>query len=89
MDDMLRRALFKHLPDVTKNNFLQLKSTEPYSTGLLRDLCIEVIRRHETLMATLTDKDESANVMISNRPGADKILDGECSYCNYYGHSSM
>ena len=39
-NDMVRRALFKHLQDTTKTNFLQLKATEPYSTGPLHDLCI-------------------------------------------------
>ena len=79
-DDMVRRALFKHLPNVANNNFIQLKAMKPYSIGRLHDLCIEVISRHETLMATLTDKDESENVMLSNRPGADEKFDGECSY---------
>ena len=72
MDDMVRRALIKHLPDVTKNNFLQLNATEPSSTGRLHDLCIEMISLLETLMVTLTDKDESADIMLSNRPGADE-----------------
>ena len=29
-DDMVHRALLKYLPDVAKNNFLQLKATDPY-----------------------------------------------------------
>ena len=45
-----------------------------------------MISRHETLMANLTDKDESANIILSNRSGADKKIDGECGYCNKYGH---
>ena len=69
---MMHRALLKHLPDFAKTNFLQLKATELYSTGRLQDLCIEVISRHETFMATLTNKDEFANVMLSNWPGADE-----------------
>ena len=37
-------------------------------------------------MATLTENDEWANVMLSNRLGADEKFDGECSSCNKYGH---
>ena len=75
----MRGALFKHLLDVAKNNFLQLKASEPYSTGRLHDLCIEMISRHEPFMATLTDMDESANVMLTNRPRADEKFEGEAA----------
>ena len=60
-DDMVRRAFFKDLPDNEKNSFLQLNVTPPFLTGSLHYLCIEVIKRHKTLMATLSEPVESIN----------------------------
>ena len=53
-DDIVCMALLKGLPDNAQNSFLQLKVTPQFSTGSHHDLCIEVIKRHETLIATLS-----------------------------------
>ena len=37
-------------------------------------------------MASLADRQETANVVVNNRPGSGKKFDGECSYCGEYGH---
>ena len=52
-DDMVCRAFVKGLPDSAKISFLQLKVTPPFLTGLLHDLCIDVVKRHRKLRVTL------------------------------------
>ena len=83
---MVRRALFKRLPDIASNYCPQLKATELFSTRPLHDLRIEVMNRYETLMASLTDRKKPANVVSKYRPGSGQKFDGECSYCSEYGH---
>ena len=60
-DDQIKRALFRELPNAAKNTFLQLEVTQPYSTGQLHDLCVEMIHRHERLEATMVTEDKSVN----------------------------
>ena len=60
-DDTIRRVFFNGLPDTTKISFLQIKSPTPFTTGPLHGVCVEIIRRLETLMATLTPSSESGN----------------------------
>ena len=83
---MVRRAFFKGLPDNAKNSFLQVKVTPPFSTGSLHDLCIEVIKRHETLMATLSAPVESVNFVKTDRSGKRDDFKGPCFYCGKNGH---
>ena len=68
-DDMVRRAFCKCLPDNAKNRFLELKVMPPFSTESLHDSCIHVIKRHETLTATLVAPVESVYFVKTDRSG--------------------
>ena len=37
-------------------------------------------------MASLTDREETVNVVVNNQPGSGEKFDGECSYCDNYEH---
>ena len=75
-DDMVCRAFFKGLPDNAESSFLQLKVTPPFSTGSLQDLCIEVMKLHEMLMATHSAPVESVSFMKTDRSGEGNDFKG-------------
>ena len=60
-NNMVRMTFNKGLPDNAKKSFLQLKVTRQFSTGSLQYLCIEAIKRPETLISTLSAPDKSVN----------------------------
>ena len=50
--------------------------TPPFSTGSLHDVCIEVMKRHETLMATHSAPVESVNFVKTDRSGEGNDFKG-------------
>ena len=80
-DDMVCRALFKGLPDNAKNSFLQLTVTPPFSTRSLHDWSIEIIKRLETLIATLPASVQSVNFVKNGCSGKGDDFKGPCFYC--------
>ena len=43
--------------------YLQLAATAPYCNGTLYNICIEVIKWHKTLDATLSTMEETVNIL--------------------------
>ena len=65
---------------------MQVEATHPYSTGPLHDLCMEVIKRHEKLMASMSPVVESVNFVRANTSGQEEKIMGTCFSCVRPGH---